>query len=84
LSALDAPAYEVLMRRAAKIVLEDALDPVRTASYDRGEIGDADGGLQVGGNMPLDAAYLPRCEVGALRHDPSLLDDRRLPGMFAG
>ena len=60
LSTLDAPAYEVLVRRAAKVVLEDALYPVRTTSYDPGEIGDFDTGLQVGGNMPLDAAHLPR------------------------
>jgi len=46
LSTLDAPAYEVLVRRAAKVVLEDALYPVRTTSYDPGEIGDSDAGLQ--------------------------------------
>ena len=84
LSTLDAPAYEVLVRRAAKVVFEDALYPVRTTSYDPGEIGDSDAGLQVGGNMPLDATHLPRCDIGALRHDPRLLDDRRLAGMFAG
>jgi hypothetical protein len=74
LSTLDTPAYEVLVRRAAKVVLEDALDPVRTASGDPGEIGDSDAGMQVGGNMPLDAAQLPRHHVGALRHD------QRVPG----
>jgi hypothetical protein len=40
LSTLDAPAYKVLVRRAAKVVLEDALYPVRTTSDDPGEIGD--------------------------------------------
>jgi hypothetical protein len=70
LSTLDAPAYEVLVRRAAKVVLEDALYPVRTTSCDPGEIGDSDAGLQVGGNMPLDATHQPRCDAGALRHDP--------------
>jgi hypothetical protein len=84
LSTLDAPAYEVLVRRAAKVVLEDAPYAVRTTSYDPGEIGDSDAGLQVGGNMPLEATHLPRCDVGALRHDPRRLDDRRLAGMFAG
>jgi hypothetical protein len=84
LSTLDASAYEVLVRRAAKVVLEDALDPVRTASYDPGEIGDSDADLQVGGNMSLDATQLPRCDVGARRHDARLLDDRRLAGMFTG
>jgi len=84
LSTLDAPAYEVLVRRTAKVVFEDALHPVWTTSDDPGEIGDSDAGMQIGCNMPLDATHLPRCDAGALRHYPHLLDDRCLAGMFAG
>jgi hypothetical protein len=61
LSTLDAPSHHILMWRTAKTLFEYPIEPIGGELQHPNEIHHSDGAVQIGSNVPLDAARLPRC-----------------------